>query len=142
MAQQSSDPYAGFSTPVKEAPTLREQATKTNIVQGQTSAARGQADLPYIAPTAAEQLERLRLQNEELQRQLDKAKRARRSRATTRLSSRRTSTRSRVSIARFRTSTLISSERLWTFRAVLRTRCKNILAATSARQDSLRFGKR
>lgn len=74
MAQQSSDPYAGFSTPVKEAPTVRERAAEANLGQTQTSTARGQADLPYIAPTAAEQLERLRLQNEELQRQLDKAK--------------------------------------------------------------------
>jgi hypothetical protein len=49
----------------------QEEAQTTGT---QTSTARGQADLPYIAPTAQAQLDRLMLQNEDLQRQLDKAK--------------------------------------------------------------------
>lgn len=69
----ATDPYDRFSKPVRQGPTPKERATEANISQSQTSTQRGQADLPYIAPTAAEQLERLRLQNEELQRQILKA---------------------------------------------------------------------
>jgi hypothetical protein len=52
----------------------KEQGTQANIEQSQTSTQRGQADLPYIAPTAQAQLDRLILQNEDLQRQLEKSK--------------------------------------------------------------------
>jgi hypothetical protein len=55
-------------------PSLKDQATSANISQSQTSTQRGQADLPYIAPTAREQLDRIILQNEQLQRDLEKAK--------------------------------------------------------------------
>lgn len=53
---------------------LKGEAEQVNIGQGKTSIQRGQADLPYIAPTAKEQLDRIILQNEQLQRELDKAK--------------------------------------------------------------------
>jgi len=52
----------------------KDIAEDVNIGQGQTSIQRGQADLPYIAPTAREQLDRIILQNEQLQRDLEKAK--------------------------------------------------------------------
>jgi hypothetical protein len=52
----------------------KEQGAEANIAQSQTSTQRGQADLPYIAPTAQAQLDRLILQNEDLQRQLEKAR--------------------------------------------------------------------
>jgi len=72
---QQRDPWE------RPGPSLKEQGMQTNIAQGQTSIqqgqtsiARGQADLPYIAPTAQAQLDRLILQNEDLQRQLEKAK--------------------------------------------------------------------
>jgi hypothetical protein len=55
-------------------PSLKDQATSANIGQSVTSTQRGQADLPYIAPTAREQLDRIILQNEQLQRDLEKAK--------------------------------------------------------------------
>ena len=54
--------------------STKEEGAQVNIQQGQTSIQRGQADLPYIAPTAREQLDRIILQNEQLQRELDKAK--------------------------------------------------------------------
>lgn len=60
--------------PVQNKAAARKELGQTvDITQGQTSAARGQADLPYIAPTAQAQLDRLLLQNEDLQRQLAKA---------------------------------------------------------------------
>lgn len=52
---------------------VKEAGAAANVAQSQTSAQRGQADLRYIAPTAQAQLDRLLLQNEELQRQLAKA---------------------------------------------------------------------
>jgi hypothetical protein len=52
----------------------KEQGAQANIEQSQTSTQRGQADLRYIAPTAREQLDRIILQNEQLQRDLEKAK--------------------------------------------------------------------
>lgn len=52
----------------------KEQGAEANIEQSQTSTQRGQADLRYIAPTAKEQLDRIILQNEQLQRDLEKAK--------------------------------------------------------------------
>ncbi|MBV5333652.1 hypothetical protein JZU54_09060, partial [bacterium] len=52
----------------------KEQGAEANIAQSQTSTPRGQADFPYIAPTAQAQLDRLILQNEDLQRQLEKAR--------------------------------------------------------------------
>jgi hypothetical protein len=52
----------------------KEKAENVNIGQGQTSIQRGQADLEYIGPTAKEQLDRIILQNEQLQRDLEKAK--------------------------------------------------------------------
>jgi hypothetical protein len=52
----------------------KEQGAEANIEQSRTSTQRGQADLPYIAPTAREQLDRIILQNEQLQRDLEKAK--------------------------------------------------------------------
>lgn len=60
--------------PVKnKAAARKELGQEVDITQGQTSAARGAADLEYIAPTAQAQLDRLLLQNEDLQRQLAKA---------------------------------------------------------------------
>ena len=70
----ATDPYDRFSKPVRQGPTPKERATEANISQSQTSTQRGQADLPYIAPTAREQLDRIILQNEQLQRDLEKAK--------------------------------------------------------------------
>lgn len=70
----TTDPYAAYAKPVQEGPTLKQRSTEANIGQSITSTQRGQADLPYIAPTAQEQLERIILQNEQLQRELDKAK--------------------------------------------------------------------
>jgi hypothetical protein len=52
----------------------KEQGAQANIEQSQTSTQRGQADLPLIAPTAQAQLDRLILQNEDLQRQLEKSR--------------------------------------------------------------------
>jgi len=52
----------------------KEQGAEANIEQSRTSTQRGQADLPYIGPTAREQLDRIILQNEQLQRDLEKAK--------------------------------------------------------------------
>lgn len=72
--QAGADPYAPFAKPVREGPTLKQRSTEANIGQSVTSTQRGQADLPYIAPTAREQLDRIILQNEQLQRELDKAK--------------------------------------------------------------------
>jgi hypothetical protein len=54
--------------------TQEERGKEANIRQSQTSTARGEADLPYIAPTAKEQLDRIILQNQQLQRDLEKAK--------------------------------------------------------------------
>jgi hypothetical protein len=72
---QQRDPWE------RPGPSLKEQGQQTNIAQGQTSIqqgqtsiARGQADLEYIAPTAQAQLTSLLLRNEDLQRQLEKAK--------------------------------------------------------------------
>jgi hypothetical protein len=70
----ATDPYDRFSKPVRQGPTLKEQGAQANIAQSQTSTQRGQADLPLIAPTAQAQLDRLILQNEDLQRQLEKSK--------------------------------------------------------------------
>lgn len=70
----ATDPYDRFSKPVRQGPSLKEQGAQANIEQSQTSTQRGQADLPYIAPTAREQLDRIILQNEQLQRDLEKAK--------------------------------------------------------------------
>jgi hypothetical protein len=52
----------------------KEQGAQANIAQSQTSTQRGQADLEYIGPTAREQLDRIILQNEQLQRDLEKAR--------------------------------------------------------------------
>jgi hypothetical protein len=52
----------------------KEQGAQANVAQSQTSTQRGQADLEYIGPTAREQLDRIILQNEQLQRDLEKAK--------------------------------------------------------------------
>ena len=61
--------------PTANKPAARKEKAETvNIGQGQTSIARGQADLDYIGPTAKEQLDRIILQNEQLQRDLEKAK--------------------------------------------------------------------
>jgi hypothetical protein len=70
----ATDPYDQFSKPVRQGPSLKERSTEANIGQSVTSTQRGQADLPYIAPTAREQLDRIILQNEQLQRDLEKAK--------------------------------------------------------------------
>jgi len=70
----ATDPYDRFSKPINQGPSLRERSTEANIGQSVTSTQRGQADLPYIAPTAREQLDRIILQNEQLQRDLEKAK--------------------------------------------------------------------
>jgi hypothetical protein len=65
---QQRDPWE------RPGPSLKEQGMQTNVAQGQTSIQRGQADLDYIGPTAKEQLDRIILQNEQLQRDLEKAK--------------------------------------------------------------------
>jgi hypothetical protein len=70
----ATDPYDRFSKPINQGPSLKERSTEANIGQSVTSTQRGQADLPYIAPTAREQLDRIILQNEQLQRDLEKAK--------------------------------------------------------------------
>jgi hypothetical protein len=70
----ATEGYERYAKPVRQGPTLKEQGAQANIEQSQTSTQRGQADLPYIAPTAREQLDRIILQNEQLQRDLEKAK--------------------------------------------------------------------
>jgi hypothetical protein len=70
----ATEGYERYAKPVRQGPTLKEQGAQANIEQSQTSTQRGQADLPLIAPTAQAQLDRLILQNEDLQRQLEKSK--------------------------------------------------------------------
>jgi hypothetical protein len=70
----ATEGYERYAKPVRQGPTLKEQGAQANIEQSQTSTQRGQADLQYIAPTAREQLDRIILQNEQLQRDLEKAK--------------------------------------------------------------------
>ena len=66
--------FEQYEPTVNKPGARKETAENVNIGQGQTSIRRGQADLEYIGPTAKEQLDRIILQNEQLQRDLEKAK--------------------------------------------------------------------
>lgn len=75
MANGAPPPTFDQFEPKENIPATRKaSAEQVNINQGLTSTQRGQADLPFIAPTAQAQLDRIILQNEDLQRQLEKAK--------------------------------------------------------------------
>jgi hypothetical protein len=72
------DPYAPYATPTQEGPTPKQSQETIqrdqSITKGGIDIQRGQADINYIGPTAKEQLDRIILQNQQLQRDLEKAK--------------------------------------------------------------------